>query len=76
MQAELYTATECVRKLKKMGVTRTWLVEKTESGEAPHLRIGARVLYNPDAVAAFVLEQASGKYQQQALPFAWPLPEG
>ena len=48
---ELWDANDVARYLK---ASRSWVYHQAEAGKLPHLRIGALLRFDPEAVKAFV----------------------
>jgi hypothetical protein len=46
------------RAASRLGVPAAWLRAEAEAGRVPFLRAGRRLLFNPDSVAAALLERA------------------
>lgn len=50
------------RTAARLGVPAAWLRAEVEAGRVPHLRVGRRVMLNPQAVERVLLaRQAGGK---------------
>lgn len=54
---ELWDANDVARYLK---TSRSWVYHQAEAGKLPHLRVGALLRFDPEAVKAFVHGQAAG----------------
>ena len=54
---ELWDANDVARYLK---ASRSWVYHQAEAGKLPHLRVGALLRFDPEAVKAFVHGQAAG----------------
>lgn len=42
----------------RLGVPAAWLRSEAQAGRVPHLRVGRRLLFNPEAVEAVLLKRA------------------
>jgi len=51
---------------KALGICRTTLHKLTAAGEVPHLRIGRRLLYRPEALRKFLAEQEQQSHKVNA----------
>jgi len=47
------------RAAARLGVPAAWLRSEARAGRVPHLRVGRRMLFNPDAVQHVLLERAA-----------------
>ena len=54
---DLWDANDVARYMK---VSRSWVYHQAEAGTLPHLRVGALLRFDPDAVKAFVHGQPAG----------------
>jgi len=54
---DLWDANDVARYIK---ASRSWVYHQAEAGKLPHLRVGALLRFDPEAVKAFVLGQAAG----------------
>jgi len=43
------------------GLSETWLRAEAQAGRIPHLKVGARTMFNPDAVERALLSRAVGE---------------
>jgi len=55
VDATLWTANDVAQYLK---VSRSWVYHRAESGELPHVRVGALLRFQPNAIRAYA-EQSS-----------------
>jgi hypothetical protein len=46
-------------RLRRLGVTRDWLLQEAKAGRLPHLRIGRRLIFNVDAVTEAIASRAA-----------------
>ena len=54
---DLWDANDVARYMK---ASRSWVYHQAEAGNLPHLRVGALLRFDPEAVKAFVHGQAAG----------------
>jgi excisionase family DNA binding protein len=53
---DLWDANDVARYIK---ASRSWVYHQAEAGKLPHLRVGALLRFDPEAVKAFVHGQAA-----------------
>jgi excisionase family DNA binding protein len=51
---------------KALGMSRTWVYEKAESGELPSLHLGGALRFDPEAIRSYAFGQ---RRPQAVLPF-------
>lgn len=48
------------------GLSETWLRDEANAGRIPHLKIGKRVMFNPDAVERALIERSAHQPECEA----------
>lgn len=61
----LWTAGDVARYLR---VSKSWVYHRAESGELPHLRVGALLRFESDAVRAYARGERRGVVGTKGLP--------
>lgn len=54
----LCTLRMLTRRLRRYGIPRTWLAAEVQAGRLPCLRVGRRLLFDPQAVEQALLARA------------------
>lgn len=57
--SDLVNLRELARRLRKYGLTQTWLRAEVNAGRIPHMRAGRRLLFNVTAVEQTLLRRAA-----------------